>query len=258
MRVNGTRLFVVLMVFAGPCNLLAQNNSPYTAEFKVTSIQTLANGGTITRETTEKRARDSQGRTFVSNQLLSPVGKNTTTMINIHDPIAGTSSMWDSVHKQATVTMEPPRDQRSGCWESDNGHARWFNAPATHASAAASSPAATQAVSSTVQPRLKPVHEDLGTTTIQGVEAHGLRMTWTTPVGEAGNDVPLVRTSEVWTSKDLRLALRQIDDDPRSGKRTRELTSLDLNEPDASLFAPPADYEVKTVGVHQIPCDQAR
>ncbi|MBB6142505.1 hypothetical protein HNQ77_000443 [Silvibacterium bohemicum] len=258
MRVKATRLFALLMVFAGPYGLLAQNNGPYTAEFKVTSIQTLANGGTITRETTEKRARDSQGLTFLSHQLPSPAVHNTTTMVNIHDPVAGTSSMWDSVHKQATVTVEPPRDLRGGCWESDSGRMRFFNGPATHANASASSPAAIQAAVSPAQPRLKPVHEDLGTATIQGVEAHGVRTTWTTPVGEVGNDVPLVRTSEVWSSKDPNLVLREITDDPRSGKGTRELTSLDLNEPDASLFAPPADYEVKTIGVHQIPCEQAR
>lgn len=46
------------MVFAAPCSLPAQSSRPYSAEFKVTSVQTLANGGTISRETTEEQVRD--------------------------------------------------------------------------------------------------------------------------------------------------------------------------------------------------------
>src|SRR5450631_2906597 len=39
----------------------------YTAELKVTSVQKLADGTTITRETKEMRARDSQGRVLHAN-----------------------------------------------------------------------------------------------------------------------------------------------------------------------------------------------
>lgn len=106
--------------------------------------------------------------------------------------------------------------------------------------------------------RQKPVRVDLGTTTIQGIEAHGIRRTGTTPAGEIGNDVPLVRTSEVWSSNVFPLVLREMSDDPRLGKHTRELVRLDLGEPDVSLFAPPEDSEIVTVGVHQVTCDQWR
>src|SRR5271170_2350725 len=37
---------------------------PYTAEFKTVSVKTLANGTTITREATNTRSIDSQGRTM--------------------------------------------------------------------------------------------------------------------------------------------------------------------------------------------------
>ena len=50
---------------------------PYTAHFRITSEQTLANGTTITRETTEINARDSQGEAL--SQLLhlrAPTGSN--------------------------------------------------------------------------------------------------------------------------------------------------------------------------------------
>ncbi len=40
---------------------------PFTAEFKMTSVQTLSDGTTITRETTEVQARDSSSRSMTSN-----------------------------------------------------------------------------------------------------------------------------------------------------------------------------------------------
>ncbi len=46
----------------------------YTAEFKTTRVQTLANGTTITRESTETRALDSQGRSMVATTEALPNG----------------------------------------------------------------------------------------------------------------------------------------------------------------------------------------
>jgi hypothetical protein len=44
--------------------------------------------------------------------------------------------------------------------------------------------------------------------------------------------------------------VRQVNDDPLMGKTTRELVSFSQGEPDASMFQPPADYEVATVETH--------
>ena len=43
---------------------------PYTAEFKIATAQTLANGTTITRESKVVMARDSQGRTMNANTRI--------------------------------------------------------------------------------------------------------------------------------------------------------------------------------------------
>ena len=40
------------------------------------------------------------------------------------------------------------------------------------------------------------------------------------------------------------------------GKRTRELVNLTLEEPDPSLFQPPADYNVTTEEMHKVACKQ--
>jgi hypothetical protein len=87
-----------------------------------------------------------------------------------------------------------------------------------------------------------------------GLEAHGVRMTITTPAGEVGNDRPLVRTTETWTAPGLLFPLRQIMTDPRSGTETREVVSLDLSEPPVSTFQPPEGYEIQVDEMHEVPC----
>jgi hypothetical protein len=54
----------------------------------------------------------------------------------------------------------------------------------------------------------------------------------------------------------LGLEPRQTIEDPRIGKRTRELVNLTLEEPDPSLFQPPADYKVTTEELHPVACKQ--
>ena len=89
-----------------------------------------------------------------------------------------------------------------------------------------------------------------------GVEATGTRTTWTTPAGEDGNDAPLVRTDEIWRSRELGLTVHSVVDDPRTGKVTRELVEVEQSEPDPAIFQPPADYEVKVQELHQVACPQ--
>lgn len=119
----------------------------------------------------------------------------------------------------------------------------------------------TRASGPIVAPRsapMRPVREDLGTDTIMGVEVRGTRITITTPVGRIGNDQPLVRTEERWSAPSLGgLTLRDINNDPQSGKSTRELVNLDLSEPDPSTFQPPEGYEVVTEEMHQVACQTA-
>lgn len=43
---------------------------PYTAEFKITRVQTLADGTTIPHESEETRVRDSQFRTLTTHSIV--------------------------------------------------------------------------------------------------------------------------------------------------------------------------------------------
>jgi len=229
---------------------------PYTAEFKITTVQTLADGTTITRESTEIEARDSQGRHLHSITEQTPMpGFEPGTSASVNDPAEGTQSDWNSRTKQARVIKLLPLDERKGCWANDAGNFRTSmyegpkpGAPAQNGTVLASG--------STIVPaqRHTPEVEDLGKSTIQGFEVQGRRFTTTIPTGEAGNDQPIVTVSEHWTSPQLGITLREITDNPRSGKRTRELVNITQGEPDISIFQPPEGYEVKTEELHQVTC----
>jgi hypothetical protein len=204
---------------------------PYTAEYKSTQVKTLADGTTITHEFREVVALDSQGRRMTATTTIpSSEDQTPRTHIMVFDPLGRTNSSWSVPGQKATVTSMPaPGSARPSC--------------ATTATAAAPAHVAPTAG----VPRERPVVEELGTETINGVEAHGRRTTTTTPAGAIGNNEPLVRTNETWMAVAPGLSaliVRQLTDDPQMGQNTKELVSLNQSEPDSSLFQPPAEYEI--------------
>jgi len=86
-----------------------------------------------------------------------------------------------------------------------------------------------------VAPRVS--EEALGPRTIEGIAAEGQRFTTMLAPGSE-------RTEEIWTSPGLWLTLRRTIHDPRDGDTVFELTHINLDEPDADLFRPPAGYRV--------------
>jgi hypothetical protein len=57
-------------------------------------------------------------------------------------------------------------------------------------------------------------------------------------------------------SPTLHLVLKQVRNDPRMGKMTREAVSVTIGEPDLSAFQPPEGYEVVTDEMHPFACSQ--
>ena len=86
--------------------------------------------------------------------------------------------------------------------------------------------------------------EDLGTQTMEGVVVTGMRTTRTIPAGQIGNEQPINIVTEVWTSPELKTVVMSKRSDPRMGEQTFRLTNITRAEPDASLFAVPADFRV--------------
>jgi hypothetical protein len=232
---------------------------PYTADFKITHVQTLGNGAAITQESTMVWARDSQGRVMSSATSILPNGDHTPlTIVDTNDMANATQTSWDSQTKKAKVLKGPPPEQRNGCWQSESGKNKMSFPPAHPTGTVAQSGSTGKpAVSLAAEPqpqRPNVVTEDLGSKTIQGVEAHGRRTTRTISAGVMGNDQPLVITQEDWEAIDLGLKVHSVIDNPQWGKDTTELVKLDQSEPDPALFQPPEGYEIVTE--EMVPCKE--
>lgn len=249
---------------ATPLNRTPRQMGPapaFTAEFKTLNVRTLADGTTITRETRETDARDSQGRSFHLTTLAGMNGSESTHG-QIENPIDNTSITWDSHRKKATVIELPPVDQRFGCWRSDSGRetisygSRPGTAPPVSAQRGVGIGIVNGAPAGLLSGRNRDgrQREELGTTIIQGLEAKGERWTTVIPAGEMGNDKPITTVRETWRATGFPFILREVYEDPRMGKRTRETVSLTMGEPDISLFQPPDGYELVTEEMHEIAC----
>lgn len=207
--------------------------TPYTADYRITQVQTLADGTTITRETTESTAVDSQGRRMTSTTFAASVNQTQKTEFHVFDPVARSFTRWSSPGKRATVSQMGEVHGCEGVTEPVHAH------------------------SLTTTTHERPRIEQLGVASIQGVEARGTRTTTIIPAGEVGNDAPLVRTAEVWNAVAVGLKgllVREIADDPRSGKWDRELTSISQSDPDPAIFQPPDGYEIVKAGASDSGC----
>jgi hypothetical protein len=235
------RLWKSLCVFAGlavclvATALVAQGaglagitGESYTATFKITRVQTLADGTKITHESMVKEARDSAGKIYRETHQELPVGAGGGNVVNVFvfDPVNRTEIIWNTRVKQASIFhIRAPQQIRSNC-------------------------VAAPKVQTTVQPSKTapdpaPQVEDLGTQTINGVVAAGTRITRVITAGKDGNDQPIIITFETWRSPESGLVVRRIQDDPRSGLTTTELTDIQQGEPDPTLFQVPEGYTVK-------------
>jgi hypothetical protein len=89
--------------------------------------------------------------------------------------------------------------------------------------------------------------EDLGSTTINGTQARGTRVTHTIParVSETGKPVHMV--DEVWFSDELQMNVMEQHSDGRGGLQTLAILSIKREEPDAALFEVPAGYKTEKI-----------
>ena len=198
---------------------------PYSAQQVHQTSQKLSDGTTVSHKGHHFTARDSQGRVRVETRMA--VGKNgepDTVLVFVSDPVAHTITTWVSgpkIENKVASVVKIPSDRIQG---------------------------------TTAQPRVvsdsrpKPVvtTEDLGTVMLQGLPVTDVKTTTIVPAGRSGNDAPITKTHEVWTSQDLKLVMKQRTEDPRTGVTTVELEDFSRAEPDPALFRAPKGYTVKT------------
>jgi hypothetical protein len=212
---------------------------PFNAEWETTTVQTLADGSTITTESTNQWARDSQGRLVnISTTISTRAEAPSISFHRILDPIARANFEWAEGSTEIKVT-------------------RWLTSEESHvtciqASTPPSAPLPRHPPRTFPPPPGREEHEDLGARTILGVPVHGSKTTTYIPAHTVGNSGPLVLHDELWEA-DSSLGpmgpftgeVLHVHDDPRSGLMTRKLVKYGHSEPDPSLFTRPADYDVE-------------
>ncbi len=235
---------------------------PYKADKITHSKQTLSDGTIITHETKGLIARDAEGRIredlyiVHSGQVQGREQDMSLQSATVGDPIAHTILFWTGEKSKIAMQMQLP--------SLPTGH----TAGSAHEGLAAGSP---HAIFESAPPPPPPpgfplkttgslgrapggmldgnadnVHtEDLGHTSIEGVLVTGKRTTTTIPLGKIGNDRPIVVVHEEWRSPELKILVKTIDTDPRTGEQTMELQGITRTDPDAALFQAPAGYKVQ-------------
>jgi hypothetical protein len=208
--------------------------APFSATFSTQTTQALADGNQIQHSTTGTFARDSQGRTR-RDMTLPAIGPWSTSgqaaphMVFISDSVASTQYILEPDRKVAR------KMQRFRGGRHDGG-------------ASPDAEVALPAGTAGANRRANVTTTSLGTQTINGVQAEGARVTHTIPAGAIGNANPIVITNERWYSSELQTVVMIKRSDPRMGTTTFQLTNIQKQEPDASLFQVPADYTVKQGG----------
>jgi hypothetical protein len=219
--------------------------APYSATTNSESVQTLADGNRIVQTNIGTTARDSQGRTR-QDATLPPIGNLSAAsrphLVFIQDPVAGTSYTLNLTDKTAWKNPAPPPGAGGAGQVIGAGQ---FFIHADDAMPPLPPPPVAMEVKRLMTDEASEANiEQLGTQTMEGVVANGVRTTRTIPAGQIGNDRPISIVTEVWTSPDLKTIVSSKRNDPRMGEQNFHLTNIVRGEPDPSLFTVPADFKM--------------
>jgi hypothetical protein len=202
-----------------PHNVRLVTGAPYSAFGTSETVSTSADGTRVVRQNTIRMWRDSDGRTR-SEFSLSSIGGPTPVEINtkltvIDDPTAGERYLLQPDGRVVVVPI-------SVCRVADEpdltvGPPRPANPPVRVS---------------------RPVR--LGVRQVNGETATGSRVEATIPAGAMGNEQPVKMSAEQWYGRDLKVVVEATYRDPRTGETRYRLREIQRDEPDASLFRPPA------------------
>lgn len=225
--------------------------APFCATVTTEHTQSLADGNRIHTTDSSMLCRDGEGRTRREAGLnLLGAGQQTTApkLITIVDPVAGVRYLLDADNKIAQKMPVLPELGVAGPDGPGPGHAVGKQVTIYQRTGGPGSDVAFNEVMAkkvgTDSGEAAPNSESLGDQTIDGIHVAGTRITTTIPAGKMGNEKPIVVTSERWYSPELKATILTKHDDPWAGELKTELNNVSTTEPDASLFAIPADYKV--------------
>ena len=225
-------------------------DAPFSAEGISESVQTLPDGNKITRSTTTKMYRDSDGR-------LRREGSGNGGAIALGGIVTGggfqdTISIYDPVEAVRYILTPSSKSARRF------SHQNILTEGAVIVNGQSLSPAVKSRIETSVAQKANIAvmpnvvtgtmnggkTEQLGTKTFEGVAAEGTRTVTTIEAGKIGNEKQIEIVYERWYSKELDLIVYSRHYDPRFGEQTYRLTNINRSEPDRSLFTIPTDYKV--------------
>jgi hypothetical protein len=225
--------------------------APFCATVVTERTQSLADGNRIHTSDSSMLCRDSEGRVRREAGLnLLEAGQQTSApkLITIVDPVAGVRYLLDTENKIAQKMPLLPEGGVSTAEAPAPAHAPGKQVMIYQRTGGPGSDVMFNDVTvKKVGPdsgETTPNSENLGDQTIDGIHVTGTRMTHTIPAGKMGNEKPITVTSERWYSPELKATVTTKHNDPWAGELKTELKNVSASEPDASLFAVPADYKV--------------
>jgi hypothetical protein len=248
--------------------------APYQAEKVSRSVQKLGDGTVITNETRGLIARDAQGRIredlniVHSGQVNGQQRDMALQSATVGDPVTHSILIWTGEDTKVAIEMQmpsmptlpkmgvvppppgPPNGSMGGGMAMPNmAHpsvvALHEDAPPPMGAVRVNNLPRAVNLGKAAGPKDDVRTEDLGQQSIEGVLVTGKRTTTTIPLGKVGNDRPIVVVHEEWQSPELKILVKTIDTDPRTGEQTMELQQLVRTDPSATLFQVPAGYKVQ-------------
>lgn len=223
--------------------------APYSATANTESTQVLGDGNRIVNKTSAFVARDSQGRTRREADLhrIGPLQVDSPKIVFINDPTTHTQYIFRP-GGEATKVVRSEATWSDGPQIIDLRGAVEHGIKTKMMVRTQGGPERRKEID--VPEQVK--HENLGTQTIEGVSAEGERDTVTIPAGQIGNERAIEIVSETWHSPELHTMVLRKHSDPRVGETVFRLTDIKRNEPDASLFQPPAGAKMSVEPLLQL------
>jgi hypothetical protein len=215
---------------------------PYTAKYKITSLNRLPDGSSSNSISTMVEALDSKGdRAIIYTFGSSSSNPQPRTDVQLRDLTNLTMSYWSIPGTTLQIVHMPDLDQP------DNDCAKKMKAiDELHPVGAESLRGEPLAI------------KDLGTQVIHGIQARGGEVTFTSTFVRPGQSGPAIRTNQVWTAADPnlgKLVVRSISKTSQGESTTRELVEFIQGEPDPKFFEVPQGREVKKREGQAFTCD---
>ncbi|HWS96525.1 MAG TPA: hypothetical protein VN620_08635 [Candidatus Methylomirabilis sp.] len=210
---DGNSFTRIVSIFIAPIP-----NAPFSANVSTQWTRQTSDGATVVVKNRRMVARDSQGHVFEERRRFVPADSNSPSLLF------------------QTDYVDPARRTRTICFPSNQicDVYNFFTPPSEASLPVGPLPDGKRYLS----------RENLGADTIEGLETIGTRETISTSPGVVGNDREVVSTKEFWYSPRLGVNLVVKRFDPLQGTQVFTVSNINLSEPDARLFAVPAQFKV--------------